>query len=82
MSPRIVTADEVAPLIADGATVASDGFTMMSVADEIYLAVEQSFLSTGHPRGPTWVHAAGQSTGSPGSRTPASSSASSDRTGA
>ena len=61
MSPRIVTADEVAPLIADGATVASDGFTMMSVADEIYLAVEQSFLSTGHPRGLTWVHAAGQS---------------------
>ena len=49
MSPRIVTADEVAPLIADGATVASDGFTMMSVADEIYLAVEQSFLSTDHP---------------------------------
>ncbi|WP_022868209.1 CoA-transferase [Schaalia vaccimaxillae] len=61
MSYRIVRPDEVASLIPDGATVASDGFTMMSVADEIYLNVEKSFLETSHPCDLTWVHAAGQS---------------------
>ncbi|VEI13622.1 CoA-transferase [Trueperella bialowiezensis] len=56
-----VTPAEVASLIPNGATVAGDGFTMMGVADEIYAAIEQSFLDRGVPNGLTFVHAAGQS---------------------
>ena len=61
MNFRLVTPETVASLIPDGATVASDGFTMMSVADEIYEAIEEAFKTTSHPRDLTWVHAAGQS---------------------
>lgn len=56
-----VTPEEVASLIPNGATVAADGFTMMSVADEIYAHIEQSFLEKGTPNNLTFVHAAGQS---------------------
>jgi propionate CoA-transferase len=55
------TPEAVAALIPDGATVASDGFTMMGVADEVLAEIERSFLQTGRPRDLTWVHAAGQS---------------------
>jgi propionate CoA-transferase len=58
---RLVSPDDVADLIPCGATVVSDGFTMMSVADEIYAQIERSFVEKGHPNGLTWVHAAGQS---------------------
>lgn len=61
MKFTLVQPHEVASFIPDGATVVSDGFTMMSVADEIYLEIERSFLSSNHPRNLTWVHAAGQS---------------------
>ncbi|MDR0784134.1 MAG: hypothetical protein LBE83_10320 [Propionibacteriaceae bacterium] len=57
----ILEASAIAGLIADGATVVSDGFTMMGVADEILASIEQSFQATGHPRDLTWVHSAGQS---------------------
>lgn len=56
-----VTPEEVESLIPNGATVAADGFTMMSVADEIYAHIEQSFLEKGIPNNLTFVHAAGQS---------------------
>ncbi len=56
-----ITIEQVPGLFADGATVASDGMTLMGVADEIIAAVERSFLHSGHPRNLTWVHAAGQS---------------------
>lgn len=61
MSFKQVTPEEVASLIPNGATVAADGFTMMSVADEIYAHIEQSFLEKGTPNNLTFVHAAGQS---------------------
>lgn len=61
MSIKQVTPEEVASLIPNGATVAADGFTMMSVADEIYAHIEQSFLEKGTPNNLTFVHAAGQS---------------------
>lgn len=61
MTVTFVKPDEVAALVPDGATVISDGFTMMSVADEIFYEIEKSFLETGQPRDLTWVHAAGQS---------------------
>src|SRR5512146_185618 len=59
--PPVVAADEIAALIEDGMTIASEGFTMMGVAEELYAAIEQRFLATGRPRDLTWFHAAGQS---------------------
>ncbi|MFP7706452.1 CoA-transferase [Trueperella sp. LYQ141] len=61
MSFQQIGAEDVAALIPNGATVAGDGFTMMGVADEIYLRIEESFLTTGAPHDLTFVHAAGQS---------------------
>lgn len=61
MSPQVVKPEQIGALIPSGATVVSDGFTMMGVADEIYKEIEESFLNTGAPHGLTWVHAAGQS---------------------
>lgn len=59
--PLVVSADEIAALIDDGMTIASEGFTMMGVAEELYAAIERRFLAIGHPRDLTWFHAAGQS---------------------
>lgn len=61
MSFTLVRPEEVASLIPNGATVAGDGFTMMSVADEIYAQIAQSYLDRGTPNNLTFVHAAGQS---------------------
>lgn len=59
--PRFMTADEAAASIPDGATVATDGFTMLCVAEEIYAAIERRFLAEGAPRDLTMVGASGQS---------------------
>ena len=59
--PKFMTAEEAVQLIADGATLASEGFTMMGVAEEVYRALEKNFKRTGHPRNLTLIHAAGQS---------------------
>lgn len=61
MTPAFVTADEAARHIRDGATVATDGFTLLGVAEEIFEALERRFLDEGSPRGLTMVAAAGQS---------------------
>lgn len=58
---RFIPMAEVPGLIPDGATVASDGMTLMGVADHLLAEIESSFLATGHPRGLTWLQAAGQS---------------------
>lgn len=58
--PRVVTAEEAVRRIPDGATVVSDGFTMMGVAEEILREIERAYLAEGRPKGLTWVHAAGQ----------------------
>lgn len=60
-APRFVSADEAAAVIADGATVATDGFTLLGVAEEVFEAVERRFLTTGAPRELTVVAASGQS---------------------
>ncbi|TDE09300.1 CoA-transferase [Jiangella asiatica] len=59
--PRFVTADEAVAAIPDGGTVATDGFTLLGVAEEVFEAVERRFLATGTPRGLTVVAASGQS---------------------
>ena len=61
MSPQFISAVTAAALLSDGATVATDGFTMMGVAEEIYAAIETRFLESAHPRDLVLVHASGQS---------------------
>jgi propionate CoA-transferase len=61
MSPRIIPAEAVADLIQDGQTVGTDGFTLMGVADEIYAAIQRSYLETSSPSGLTLFHISGQS---------------------
>lgn len=58
---RFAGVDEAIAAIGDGATVATDGFTMVGVAEEIFAGIEASFLRTGHPRDLVVVHASGQS---------------------
>ncbi|HWL67736.1 MAG TPA: CoA-transferase [Geminicoccus sp.] len=55
-----IDADAVAATIEDGATIllASNGGGMLE-ADFVYAAIEQRFLTTGHPRDLTLVHALG-----------------------
>jgi propionate CoA-transferase len=59
--PAVVTAAEAVAHIPDGATIGTDGFTMMGVAEEILATLESRFLQTGRPSALTVVHAAGQS---------------------
>jgi propionate CoA-transferase len=61
MGPTFVSADQAAGLIEDGVTVATDGFTLLGVAEEIFDALERRYLATGTPRDLTVVAAAGQS---------------------
>jgi propionate CoA-transferase len=61
VTSRVVPLDEAIAAIPDGATVASDGFTMMGVAEAVLSGIERSFLESGHPRDLIAVHAAGQS---------------------
>jgi propionate CoA-transferase len=58
---RVVSVDEAVTAIRDGVTVATDGFTLMGVAEALYQGIEASFVRTGHPRQLIIVHAAGQS---------------------
>jgi propionate CoA-transferase len=60
MKPAIITASQAAALIATGDTVGLDGFTMLGVAEEIYAAIQTTFLATGSPSQLTLFHAAGQ----------------------
>jgi propionate CoA-transferase len=59
--PAFMSADAAAARIPDGATLATDGFTLIGVAEEIYAAIERRFLAAGAPRGLTIVGASGQS---------------------
>jgi propionate CoA-transferase len=61
MTPVVVSLPEVVGAIGDGATVATDGFSMMGVAEGVLAEIERQFLAGGHPRDLTVVHAAGQS---------------------
>lgn len=57
---KIITADEAATLIEDGDTIATSGFMMSVVPEEVLRAIGKRFLSEGHPRDLTFFHAAGQ----------------------
>jgi propionate CoA-transferase len=57
---KVVTADEAARLINNGATVATAGFIGMGHPREIDVAVEKRFLETGEPRNLTLAMGASQ----------------------
>ena len=47
---KIKTMDEALDLIQDGAVITATGFVLHGLADEVFKAVEDKFLQTGHPR--------------------------------
>ncbi|MGZ8357862.1 MAG: acyl CoA:acetate/3-ketoacid CoA transferase, partial [Telluria sp.] len=63
MRTKIVTAAEAVQRIQDGATVATGGFVGVGFAENIAVALEQRFTSTGLPRTLTLIYAAGQGDG-------------------
>lgn len=56
---EVLSAEEVAARIHDGATLAMSGMGLCGFAEEVAVAIEKAFLDTGHPNGLTLVHAAG-----------------------
>lgn len=46
---EVIRADEVPALIPDGATMGVSGILLSGFAEEVAIAVEQSFLEKGHP---------------------------------
>jgi len=59
--PRLLTAAEAAELVGDEAVVATSGFNVMGVPEEVLRALEDRFLTSGHPRSLTILHSASQS---------------------
>ncbi|MGB8265463.1 MAG: CoA-transferase [Candidatus Velthaea sp.] len=55
---KIITAEQAAALIPDGATVGASGMQVMW-AEEVGVAIEQRFLATAQPRNITLVHGSG-----------------------
>ena len=58
---KFMTSKEAVELIKDGMSIATVGFTMIGVAEDILRQIEKSFLEKGTPRNLTLIHAAGQS---------------------
>lgn len=58
--PILISAEQAAHLVRDGMTLATEGFTMMGVAEEIYRELEARYQQTGHPKDLTLLHVSGQ----------------------
>jgi propionate CoA-transferase len=56
---KVITATQAAELIKDGDTVAAVTFGLAGWAEEVGLAVRDRYLKEAHPKGITFVHAAG-----------------------
>ncbi|MEA3470166.1 MAG: CoA-transferase, partial [Thermodesulfobacteriota bacterium] len=60
---KVVTAKEAVQLVKSGDIVATGGFVGAGFAEEIAIAIEEYFLSMGHPKDLTLMYAAGQGDG-------------------
>jgi len=60
LKDKRVTLEQAIALIKDGDTVATSGFGLDCLADELFKGVEDSFLQKGTPKNLTCVHCAGQ----------------------
>lgn len=60
MQNKIVSAQEAVSKIKDNDVITSSGFYMAMFPIEVFKALEERFLKTGHPKNLTIVHAAGQ----------------------
>jgi propionate CoA-transferase len=58
---KVAKAKDVLPLLKEGSTLATVGFTLMGACGTILNEIERSFLETGYPRNLTLLHGAGQS---------------------
>ena len=56
---KVISAQQSAELIKDGATVAWTTAGLCNFAEEVASAIEARFLETGHPRGITLTHSCG-----------------------
>lgn len=56
---KVISADAAAALIKDGATVGAAACVMSGWPEELSIAMEKRFMSSGHPAKMTLVHAAG-----------------------
>ena len=60
MKVQIISARDAIALIPSGATICSQGMGGNNVAEELMLALEQSFLEKGTPNHLKWIHSSGQ----------------------
>jgi len=56
---KVIKGNEVRDFIKDGATIQTVGFGLAGYPEEVAIAIEESFLTTGHPRDLTLWYAAG-----------------------
>lgn len=57
---KFIQSSDVPGLIKDGDTVYSTGMMLAGLAEEAFVEIEKSFLSTNHPRDLTWYFPCGQ----------------------
>jgi propionate CoA-transferase len=56
---KVISADDAAALVRDGATVGASALTLAGWPEELSIAMERRFLASGHPARLTLVHASG-----------------------
>ncbi len=61
MKANFIKAEKVMDYIKDEDTVSTVGMTLVGASESVLKAIENSFLTTGHPRNLTLLHSAGQS---------------------